>query len=84
MQFTIMGIAAMQPPATSAAKYLFFRYIVGLLFKMLFEAKPLLSSSASVHEKGIEHSNGSNMKKISLAGCVKSARMLYLKQEEMV
>ena len=84
MQFTIMGIAAMQPPAINATRYLFFRYIVGLLFRMLFEANPLFNSSASVHEKGIEHSSGSNMKKISLAGCVKSARILYLKQEEMV
>ena len=84
MQFAIMGTAAMQPPAINAARYLFFRYMVGLLFKMLLEAKPLFNSSASVHEKGIEHSSGNNMKKISLAGCVKSARMLYLKQEEMV
>ena len=50
MQFTIMGTAAMQPPAINATRYLFFKYMVGLLFRMLFEANPLFNSSASVHE----------------------------------
>ena len=41
----------MQPPAINAARYLFFRYMVGFIFKMLLEAKPLFNLSASVHEK---------------------------------
>ena len=68
MQFTIMGTAAMQPPAINATRYLFFRYLVGLLFRMLFEAKPLFNSSASVHEKGIEHSKGLRWKSWTISG----------------